>query len=349
MSATQLATRMLDRAIDALVDEVSQGAPEATHVLAFPRAQGFAVTQDLQSGDVFQRAVLLEALAAIDCAGLRDLGGLIAREAEYLLGRQRIYPPGGWSYFPDLDELPADADDLAQCIRALIAAGRREAAAGAAAEPLAALLDTGRIAPGRYETWIMPRVSQDARHARQRWWIEHGWGRGADCEVMANLVIALSRLDARAHAGVIGECRTAIAAMQGADGHWPSSWYHGPFYPGWICSAALGPGTEPAARWRAALREMQNSDGGWGWRDGSDALSTAFAMLTLAPGDPAMPAARAYLEAMQEADGMWPGAFWIRMELGRASGPVHTILSYGSRAIGAGFAVQALLRIDVEA
>ncbi|HEX3351128.1 MAG TPA: hypothetical protein VHS58_23780 [Acetobacteraceae bacterium] len=335
------------RAIDALIAEAELGYPEATHVLPFPRTQGFEVDSDLQSGDVFQRAVLLEALVAIHTRGVRDLAPLIAREAEYLLAMRRLYPPGGWAYFPNLHELPADADDLAQCIRALIAAGCREAASTAAAEPLATLLDAGAIAPGLYETWILPREG-NALHAQQRWWITHAWGRGADCEVIANLVVALALLDGARYAEQISTCTARIAAMQAADGSWPSSWYHGPFYPGWVCTKALGPRAEATRRWQAALRTSQRADGGWSWRETSDPLSTALGLLALDPSDPAVPAARAYLAATQEADGMWPAVLWIRMELGRAEGKIRTVLSYGSRAIGTGYALQALLRLEEE-
>lgn len=347
MSAPLAAADAIARGIVALIVEAELGYPEATHVLPFPRTQGFEVDSDLQSGDVFQRAVLLEALAAIHARGLRDLAPLIAREAEYLLAMRRPYPPGGWGYFPNLHELPADADDLAQCIRALIAAGRREAASAAAAEPLATLLEVGAIAPGLYETWILPR-EESALHARQRWWIRHAWGRGPDCEVIANLAVALALLDGVRYAEQVSACTRQIAAMQAGDGSWPSSWYHGPFYPGWVCTKALGPHAEATLRWQAALRTGQRADGGWGWREASDPLSTALGLLALDPCDPAVPAARAYLAATQEADGMWPAVLWIRMELGRAEGLVRTVLSYGSRAIGTGYALQALLRLKEE-
>lgn len=337
----------LGRAIDGLLAEAEQDFPEAIHQIAFPRDQGFQVTSDVQAGDIFQRAVLLEAFAAIHDRGLRDLSALIAREADYLVSRRRDYAPGGWSYFPDLHELPADADDLAQGIRALLAAGRREAAIDAAAEPLATLLDHGQVGPGLYETWIMPRAG-DERHARQRWWIQQAWGRGPDGEVIANLVVALDRLDPQAHAETIAACRARIAAMQTPDGDWRATWYHGPFYPGWVATLALGPDAQATSRWRAWLRRSQRADGGWGWRDTSDAQSTALAMMALDPRDPALPAARDYLLATQEPDGFWPGSLWIRMELGRATGQVRTILSYGSRTIGAGYAVQALLGLDQE-
>jgi hypothetical protein len=337
--------RTLVRGIDALVAEAERGYPEATHLLPFPRAQGFETERDVQSGDVFQRAVLLEALAAIQASGQRDLAPLIAREAEYLLAIRRGYAPGGWSYFPYLDELPADADDLAQCIRALIAAGRRAAARDAAEEPLTILLAEGEIAPGLYETWIVPRAG-DARHDRQRWWIAHAWGRGPDCEVIANLVIALTALDPGRHAAVIAACSARVAAMQGIDGSWPSSWYYGPFYPGYVCVAALGPRHPASLRWKARLRDRRRADGGWGWGTDSDPLSTALALLTLGPRDSAATAGRACLRAMQDPDGLWPAVLWIRMELGRAEGRVRTVLGYGSRAIGAGYALRALLESE---
>jgi squalene-hopene/tetraprenyl-beta-curcumene cyclase len=339
--------RVIERGIDALLAEAEAGYPEATHLLPFPRTQGFEVDTDSQSGDVFQRAVLLEALTAIQARGLRDVASLIAREADYLLAMRRPYPPGGWAYFPNLHELPADADDLAQCIRALIAAGRHAAALDAVAEPLTTLLNDGMIAPGLYETWIVPRDG-NALHERQRWWIRHAWGSGPDCEVIANLAVALRLLDTERYSEHIGACLTRLAAMQMPTGHWPSSWYHGPFYPGFVCTTALGAEAEPTRRWQAALQSSQRADGGWGWREASDPLSTALALLALNPSDPTVQAACACLAASQEEDGLWPAVLWIRMELGRAEGKVRTVLSYGSRVIGTGYALRALLRLEKE-
>jgi squalene-hopene/tetraprenyl-beta-curcumene cyclase len=338
--------RTIARGAAALRAEAERGYPEATHYLTFPRAQGFAVEQDMQAGDIFQRAVLLEALVAMDGLAGQDLGGLIAREAEYLLAMQRPYAPGGWSYFPDLHELPVDTDDFAQCVRALVAAGRPAAAAQAAAQPLATLF-ANAAEPGRYETWIVPEPG-DAIHDRQRWWIEHAWGRGVDVEVIANLAVALAALDADRFATVIAACRTRIAHAQGTDGSWPSSWYYGPFYPGWVCAMALGHSAAATRRWQAVLGALQRADGGWGWGEASDPLSTALALLTLDPRDPAVRAGRAWLERAQEADGMWDAVLWIRMELGRAEGQVRTVLGYGSRTIDTGYALQALIRLERE-
>lgn len=334
---------VIEKAVAAFLDEARQGYPEAVHVLPFPREQGFLTDSDLQSGDVFQRAILMDTLHAIQVHGFQDVSLLIDHEADYLLSRQQTDPPGGWRYFPDLKELPADADDLAQCIRALMAAGRSREARAAAAQPLQTLLHDCRLDSGLYETWIVPQT-ENAETARQRWWIRNAWGRGPDCEVIANLVIALHMLDAQEYAAEIAECRTRLAAMQATDGSWPSSWYHGPYYPGLVCSRALGFDAPESRRWADRLRQSQHADGGWGSGLESDAVSTALALLVLDQADAAVSAGCAYLESHQMDDGLWPGVLWIRMELGRAEGRIRTVLSYGSRVIGAGYALQALIK-----
>lgn len=330
------------RAMTALLAEAETGYPEARHVMAFPRDQGFDVASDTQSGDIFQRAILMESLHIIHRAGLADLSALMAREADYLLSRRVTGPPGGWRYFPDLSELPPDADDLAQVIRALLWSGRADAAQAVAREPLDVLLGQKGSGPGRYETWIVPDVD-NSEFDRQRWWIDNAWGHGADCEVIANLVITLRALDAGRYASVVADCCTEIAARQGADGVWRSTWYEGPFYPGRVCSDALGPDSEPAARWRAWLGAHHNADGGWGIDRCSDAQNTSLALLCLPSTDRSVGAACDYLCSAQEQDGFWPASFWIRMELGRCRGATHTVLRYGSRAIATGYALQALV------
>jgi squalene-hopene/tetraprenyl-beta-curcumene cyclase len=333
---------VLDRGLDAFVAEAGRGYPEAAHVMAFPRAQGFMVEHDEQVGDIFQRACMVETLAAIHQRTGRDLGNLIAREVDYLLSMRRGYAPGGWSYFPSLHELPPDADDLAAVIRALIAADRTDAVTAHCVEPLRVLIDECRTGSGMFETWIVPRAG-DAVHERQRWWIAHAWGHGPDCEVIANLVHALSRFDPVRYAPTIAECAARLGEIQTAAGSWPSSWYHGPFYAGWVCSLALGDQAEPTARWRAHLRDGQGREGGWGWSGQSDPLSTAFAVLAL-PADGALATrGRRFLERTQGDDGLWPAFPWIKMELGRADGNIRQVLSYGSRTISTAFALRALL------
>jgi squalene-hopene/tetraprenyl-beta-curcumene cyclase len=339
--------RVLDRGLDAFVAEAERGYPEAAHVMAFPRAQGFMVERDEQVGDIFQRACMVETLVAIRDRTGRDLRDLIVHETDYLLSMRRGYAPGGWSYFPTLHELPPDADDLAVVIRALIAANRRDAVTAHCVEPLLVLIEECRTGPGMFETWIVPRRGA-AVHDRQRWWIANAWGQGPDCEVIANLVHALTRFDSVRYAGTIAECAARLGEIQAADGSWPSSWYHGSFYAGWLCSLALGAQGKPTARWRAYLRDSQRQDGGWGWSGTSDVLSTAFAVLALPADDAASARGRRFLEKTQDEDGLWPAIPWIKMELGRSQGCIRQVLSYGSRTISGSFALQALLHSQEE-
>jgi squalene-hopene/tetraprenyl-beta-curcumene cyclase len=357
MTPTASSTPALARAAGYLVRAAADGFAETAHTMPFPREQGFLVDADTQTGDVFQRAILADVLARL---GRRDprLGPLVQRELDYLIEVRRRYRPGGWSYFPGLDELPSDADDLAQVMQAFLLGGRREAVAAYCLEPLAVLLDDCSQAPGVFETWIVPR-DRTALHQRQVWWIEHGWGTGPDPEVIANLLYALAAYDEAHFREVIDGGARFVAEQQGADGLWSATWYHGPFYGTYLCTRLLdGRHNASVRRARAALLECQRPDGGWGWADRSEALSTAFALMSFGAGfgtpaaDPtwrdAIDRARAYLLATQSEDGGWDGVLWIKMELGRAEGAVRSVLSYGSHVITTALAARALLQFDRE-
>ncbi|HEV8020562.1 MAG TPA: prenyltransferase/squalene oxidase repeat-containing protein [Candidatus Lustribacter sp.] len=311
--------------------------------MPFPREQGFDVEGDTQSGDIFQRAAILDALADLRAFDPR-LDALVERESQYLIDARGREHPGGWSYFPGLRELPPDADDLAQIMQALIRNGRENDVIAYCAEPLAVLLDECSERPGVFETWIVPRA-RDARYERQRWWIANAWGAGPDAEVIANLLYALTLHAPEQYADVIRGGMQYVVDQQNREGVWSASWYHGPFYPTYVACRCIASGSGDAAaldRARSAVLRAQRSDGGWGFGNTSDALSTAFALLTLPRSEAAAKYAIAYLTETQESDGGWAAVPWIKMELGRAEGMVRHVLSYGSRTITCAYVLRAL-------
>jgi squalene-hopene/tetraprenyl-beta-curcumene cyclase len=315
--------------------------------------QGFSGATEVQAGDVYQRSLLAEALSeAVGLAG-PDLEPAVAHEIGYLLGRAQPQQPGGWSYFPELPELPADADDLAQMIRLLCMSGRRDLVAGRCDPPLAALLQTGVHPDGSMETWILPADPQLRSQQRQAQFVEVAWGTGPDPEVMANLLHALHVYDAARFAGTIERGLDFIERAQAAGGSWSSTWYFGPFYGVFVASRALvaaRPGSDALSRAITFVRDSQLPDGGWGAAD-SDALSTSLALQTLALAPPELVdasdperagRARGWLEADRGADG-WRGCPFIQMNVNRASGGPITTVFYSSRTITTAFVLRAAL------
>jgi hypothetical protein len=339
----------IERARGALLAFAADGFAEAAHTLAFPRSQGFDVASDEQTGDVFARAILASTLAEQPREAGDDVDAVVAREIEHLLAVRRIAAPGGWSYFPELGELPSDADDLAEVLRAFVLAGRPELAEAYVTEPLRVLFEECSVQPGVFETWIVPR-RRSALHERQAWWIAAAWGAGPDVDVIANLLHAVWSYDRVQHSHVLTGGADYVASRRTADGLWDASWYHGVCYPAFVAVRFLAAmeRDEPVAAACSALLARRNADGAWGTGPRSDPLATAFALLALAHGGHADDVERAIrvLVAAQGPDGAWDAVPWIKMELGRADGAVHTVLSYGSRTITTAYALRALRSVE---
>ncbi|HEY6323217.1 MAG TPA: prenyltransferase/squalene oxidase repeat-containing protein [Thermoanaerobaculia bacterium] len=350
-----------------VVEQWRLGFGEARHLMEFPHDQGFTGEHELQRGDVFQRAVIADVLcdAGEQVRGLRPV---IDHEISYLLGR-RGAARGGWRYFPELPELPPDADDLAQIMQVLLRRGRLDDVHRHCAGPLSILLDDNRHRDGSFETWIIPargrtpEEQSQARHARL------SWGTGADSEVMANLFYALVLFDPSRFARTIARGTGYLLRQQRDDGSWTSTWYRGPYYGTYACVRLLRaispampamPATPATAAAAALMRaaeflcRTQRDDGGWGAESESNALDTALALAGLAAlgglgarrGQAAAEraeCARAYLCRSRQGDRSWPAWDLIRMDTGRASGTAAPVLTYGSSTMTTAFVLKAAL------
>jgi squalene-hopene/tetraprenyl-beta-curcumene cyclase len=345
--------RLAWTALEDTLTEWRRGFGEARHLMNFSWDQGFSGATEVQTGDVYQRSLLAETLCEAQRLAGRDLEPAVAHEVAYLLGRAQSQPPGGWSYFPELPELPADADDLAQMIRLLCLAGRREQVPSRCGPALDALLQTGAHPDGSLETWILPAERNLRRQQRQAQFVELAWGTGPDPEVMANLLHALHVYEAVRFAETIERGLDFIERAQADDGSWSSTWYYGPFYGVFVASrvlAAARPFSTSLSRAIGFVRESQLRDGGWGVGD-ADALSTSLALhtLALAPAEitdasdhERASRARQWLEAARRADG-WRGCPFIQMNVNRASGgPIRTVF-YSSRTITTAFVLRGAL------
>jgi squalene-hopene/tetraprenyl-beta-curcumene cyclase len=338
-----------------LLSELGSRFREAAHTMPFPRAQGFCNEEEDQVGQVFQRALIVDALCDFNELTNDCLRPVLDAQIRFLLDSRRRTGVGGWSYFPSLRELPSDADDTAQVMQALLRTGFASAVAEFCVKPISILLSDGAHADGSFETWILPETS-DPEIELQKRWVNMAWGSGPDCEVIANLLYSLWLYDAPAFAEPLTKGIQFVVSRQQLDGSWKSTWYHGPFYGTWVCVRLLAAASaRPAATValnlaREFLWRAQRDDGGWGYADNSDGLNTAFALLALrALGDgfggarERVAAGLEWLRESQSADGSWRSAPFIRMDLGRPTGKVWQTLTYQSRTITTAFACRAAL------
>jgi len=315
-------------ALELLVDEANASFREAAHTVAFPRAQGFLVDEDEQTGDVFARAIIADALLDAARAGFR-VAALIDCEVDHLIDSRLESGVGGWKYFPNLRELPPDADDLAQVMQVLIRAGRRDAVERHCERAIEVLLRDNMHADGSFETWIVPGANCSFDEELQQQWIDRAWGRGADSEVTANLLYALALYDRDRFRNEIARGCEFIESRQEPSGAWSSTWYHGPYYGTYVAVrllAACAPQSQAIERARRFLDAAQPQD----------ALSTALALLAAT----AM-SANVAIDARPLAS-IEPVPF-IRMELGRPTGRPWQTLTYSSTCVTAAFVLKAAL------
>lgn len=343
-------TDVAKRALSFILAQWEYGFREAAHVLAFPREQGFSVGHDRHEGDIFARALIADALQCANQVLNGALDRQIEREIAYLLSARRGEGVGGWSYFPTLVELPPDADDLAQILLLLLQDGQKQRAAALCLPAIQTLLRYGTHPDGGIETWIVPSPPRSDEQRLQAQWVELAWGKGADAEVMANLLHALALYDSRSFAQTIAAGANYIASRQEPDGSWRSSWYHGPFYGTFVCMrllAGIAPQHPAVERAFAFLISSQRNDGGWAMNGSqSDVLSTALAILALAASrrqteERVANSASQALEQLFLATADAPP--FIRMDLGRAGGVVRAQLTYASKTVTAAFALKAAL------
>ncbi|HBL26882.1 MAG TPA: hypothetical protein DD490_08615 [Acidobacteria bacterium] len=340
-------------ALRLLLRQWQLGFGEARHLMKFESEEALGLTEQLQYGDVFQRAVIADVLCDADAVLEGKLQPVIDQECAYLLGRRRRTGIGGWSYFPEMPQLAPDADDLGQILQVLVRTGRLEEVREHCEPPLAVLLEENAHPEGSFETWIIPAAARSAEQEVQEAYARLAWGTGADNEVVANLLYALSLYDRERFRPRIERGLDFLEGRQDPGGWWPSSWYHGPYYGTWVCLRLLArerPGSAAIGRALHFLREGQRADGGWRMDARSDALSTAFALLGLSTSGVADAAtlerALHFLDSERGTEG-WPAYPFIRMVLGRPSGTQRSVLTYGSRTMTTAFVLKAALVWDL--
>ncbi len=330
--------RWLDLARDAasyVVDQWRAGFGEVRHQARFSAD----MSREVVAGDVFQRALIADALCDLPAPWPQALAPMLTEELAYLR-QARVCPDRGWSYYPALAELPPDADLLAQVLQVAVRVG-----GGAAADdvdaPIRAAIEDGDLGDGSFATWLLPPpAARTPLHHAQAALVG---APAADAEVVANLIYALALHDRARYATAVTRGATWLAGQQRAAGDWAAAWYQGSFYSTYAAVRALAHlGGAPAALHAAArwLTEGQQPDGGWG-RDGlGNALDTAHAMLALAAIDaaqarPALERGRDFLAAAAAAG--WSAVPFIHHGE-RDERP------FGSRTLTAAYVAQAAAR-----
>lgn len=339
----ETASRVRD-ATAVLLEHQRSGYADAVHTMTFPRMHDGVVRMETHPALLFQRAVILDCL--LDARRVAEVSDdVIAAETLALLRGKHRGVAGGWSYIPEVAELPPDADDLGAVLLALCRVGG--AVLAETCEDAIALALESAGADGSFPTWILDPLGQSKADEACRAYLWIG-GLGIHPEVVANLLCALHEYDRERFATNLRLATRYFEATQGDDGLWQSRWYAGLFYGTYRVVDFLSrvdPSHQALRRAQHAIVDAQRADGGWGEVE-SDPLSTSFAVLSLAAcGESALSPATvtalsrgvAALGATQEAGGGWPACLWGAFETGVG------FESYGSQTITTAYCAKALL------
>lgn len=335
----------LERLLQTIVHEARRGYPSLRHTMTFPTPAGFHPASQLQSADVFQRALVLDTLLDARQTNVLDCADLIEQGILYFIRVRRRAGTGGWAYFPGLLELAPDADTLAQVARVLHKSGQADLVRTRVI-PVLERYDRDSSS-GNFETWLYDEEPEIGD--LQRAWAHQAWGAGCDPEVLANLVTSVELIARERFEAFLTRARRRILEAQG-DGGWNSTWYAGPYYGTFVCTRAIardGTARAEVRRVRRFLEERVRNDGGWGSEDASsDPLSTALAISTLRlidPEDRLIEKGRRFLLGCISDDATSWDLPFIRMNMGRAYGADGPILTFGSSGITMTIVAQALL------
>lgn len=343
--------------VNHLIDEYNQGFVNTKHIMPFS-PEVFQVTKEFQEGDIFQRALILDTFIDANALLNNQLEEVIKSEATYLVASRRKEGVGGWAYFPNLRELPPDADDLAQVMQVLCRSGFKKETAILFEAPLNVLFRDQVNADQGWESWIIPKENQTTEELLQTSWVNKAWGTGSDIDVIANLIYALSIYDKEKFSKEINQGLSFLYKSH-ENYSWKSTWYYGKNYATYMSIRAICANSGDKKMVEKAVRFLINSrksDGGWALEnETSNALQTALALLGISIGHKYLgigidlnwlELSRVFLQKKYSKLSGWESSPFIRMPMGRPSGFVHTILTYESATITTNYVTKACLEFE---
>ena len=285
----------IEKGLKYLIEEWEIDFPEAKHIMVLSDLEGFQNKESIHTTDIFQRGILTNNLIDIAHNYKINLSKIIDHEIDYLIENRNKDEVGGWSYFPTVKEIAADADDLGQMLQVFIKGNRKNSIDEYFKFPISVLLeDCYHNSTGGIETWIIPKNNQSETQKIQQEFNTTKWGNGPDIEVMANFLYGLTIENYPLYKDII-EQGVKYIFKNIEDGYfWYSRWYYGWLYGTMLCvrlslelfknnSTTRELFENTSSKIKQNILNNQNEDGGWSleFNGTSDPLNTSFALYTL--------------------------------------------------------------------
>lgn len=284
--------------------------------------EGFDNDDTIHISDTFQRALINECFITIANTFNLNILDFLKNECQYLIELRNKDTVGGWSYFPTVQEIAADIDDLGQIIQLFVLSKKQQFIDDYCLNAISIALSERILDNGGIETWIIPKENQTQVQKRQEHFNTSKWGKGPDVEVVANFAYSLAILDKAKYDDVIKRTISYVAEHQNDKGFWGSRWYYGNYYGTYVCLRLLKLSEKDHSNEiKKALEylvESQNNDGGFSIEQNkaSDPLSTALAILVLKlfcdKNHQIIEKAVIYLTSLQNGDGSWKAVDFIK-------------------------------------
>jgi hypothetical protein len=333
----------IKRGLEFIEIQFRDSYPDLKHRMFLGSLDGFENSNQIHESDIFARAMLNDCLFSISKKYNLDIKPFLVQECKYLIENRKKDEIGGWSYFPDVNEIAADIDDLAQIMQLFLVVERQDFVKEYCLYPLEIALTNRTSDDGGIETWIIPKHNLSDLQKKQDYFNQTRWGRGPDIEVLANFIYTLYLTDNYKYQNQIFKSIEYIIKHQKEEGSWESTWYHGDFYGTYVCLRLLSLfGSKYSKITEKSLRfieKSQNTNGGFALspKKESDPLSTSFAIMAYKQFVPEknLVTKRAidYIYSSQQPDGGWMDVNFIKPKL---------LAPFKSRTLTTGFVLKAL-------
>lgn len=337
------------------------GFPELVHWGTFLHKYGFTADEQVLSGDVFYRSMLLNIFRDI-----KEFPELISddyykSELSYVKESKHKHSKRGWGHFPDSPELPPDIGTIAEICRLAVESDDDEWLTDVF-EVINFVISNNQRKDGAILSWITEQKMEDffvnakSVHCIYiRSLLKRTYRRPIPASVMSFLR-NLNQLDSKVYGEIIDKGYSWLASEQKIDGCWNTLYFTGSCYNIYEfikLSKDLNRDSDSLKRAVDYLINSQNKNGSWGQVNG-DPKETSYAilgLLTVSQFSEQIDIIRlsnsvelgiSYLWHSSEGRDYWHGADFAEIQIKKMSTEPADLIEYRSATLTTALAAYAI-------